>query len=162
MLSGEDRVLLELDVSGLVAGTQLRGSFSERLIGIKDEVKRAAGRVVVFIDELHMLIGAGAAGEGPQDAANELKAALARGEFPCVGATTHDEFRKHIQGDAALERRFVPVLVREPSPRDALEILRGAAPHYEEHHGVRFTPEALEAAALLTARYVRDRFLPDK
>src|SRR5204863_40699 len=115
---GNDRLLLELDVSGLVAGTQLRGSFSERLIGIKDEDKRADGRVIVFIDELHLIIGAGAAGEGPQDAANELKAALARGEFPCVGATTHDEFRKHIQGDPALERRFVPVLVREPSPAE--------------------------------------------
>src|SRR5207248_10693046 len=103
-MSGNERVLLQLDVSGLVAGTQLRGSFSERLIGIKDEIRRAEGRFIVFIDELHMLIGAGAAGEGPQDAANELKAALARGEFPCIGATTHDEFRKHIQGDAALER----------------------------------------------------------
>ncbi len=159
---GGDRVLLELDVSGLVAGTQLRGSFSERLIGIKDEVKRADGRAIVFIDELHMLIGAGAAGEGPQDAANELKAALARGEFPCVGATTHDEYRKHIQNDGALERRFVPVLVREPSPADAAVILRGAAAHYEAHHHVRFLPEALEAAAQLTARYVRDRCLPDK
>jgi ATP-dependent Clp protease ATP-binding subunit ClpC len=157
-----DRMLLELDVSGLVAGTQLRGSFSERLIGVKDEVKRAEGRVIVFIDELHMLIGAGAAGDGPQDAANELKAALARGEFPCVGATTHDEYRKHIQNDAALERRFVPVLVREPSVAEAAVILRGAAAHYEEHHHVRFLPEALEAAALLTARYVRDRCLPDK
>jgi ATP-dependent Clp protease ATP-binding subunit ClpC len=159
---GNDRLLLELDVSGLVAGTQLRGSFSERLIGIKDEVKRADGRVVVFIDELHMLIGAGAAGEGPQDGANELKAALARGEFPCVGATTHDEFGKHIQGDPALERRFVPVLVREPSTADTARILRGAAPQYEAHHQVRFLPEALEAAAHLSARYVRDRYLPDK
>jgi ATP-dependent Clp protease ATP-binding subunit ClpC len=159
---GDDRLLLQLDVSGLVAGTQLRGSFSERLIGIKDEVKRADGRVVVFIDELHMLIGAGAAGEGPQDGANELKAALARGEFPCVGATTHDEFGKHIQGDPALERRFVPVLVREPSPADTARILRGAAPQYEAHHQVTFHPEALEAAAHLSARYVRDRYLPDK
>jgi len=159
---GSERLLLQLDVSGLVAGTQLRGSFSERLIGIKDEVRRAEGRFIVFIDELHMLIGAGAAGEGPQDAANELKAALARGEFPCVGATTHDEFRKHIQGDPALERRFVPVLVREPSPADAARILRGAAPQYEAHHQVCFLPDALEAAALLTARYVRDRYLPDK
>ncbi|HWT85295.1 MAG TPA: ATP-dependent Clp protease ATP-binding subunit [Myxococcales bacterium] len=159
---GDDRLLLQLDVSGLVAGTQLRGSFSERLIGIKDEVKRADGRVVVFIDELHMLIGAGAAGEGPQDGANELKAALARGEFPCVGATTHDEFGKHIQGDPALERRFVPVLVREPSPADTARILRGAAPQYEAHHQVSFLPDALEAAAHLSARYVRDRYLPDK
>ncbi|MBS2023315.1 MAG: ATP-dependent Clp protease ATP-binding subunit [Deltaproteobacteria bacterium] len=157
-----DRVLIELDVAGLVAGTQLRGSFSERLIGLKDEVKRAEGRVVVFIDELHMLIGAGSTGEGPQDAANELKAALARGEFPCIGATTHDEFRKHIQGDPALERRFVPVLVREPTPRATKGILEGAKSRYEQHHRVRFLDEALEAAANLTARYVRDRFLPDK
>jgi len=162
MLAVPDRVFLELDVSSLVAGTQLRGSFSERLLGIKDEVKRAEGRVVVFIDELHMLIGAGAAGEGPQDAANELKAALARGEFPCVGATTHDEFRKYIQGDAALERRFVPVLVREPSPQKTREILQGAIERYQDHHQVRFLPDALEAAARLTARYVHDRFLPDK
>jgi ATP-dependent Clp protease ATP-binding subunit ClpC len=160
-LAGE-RVLVELDVAGLVAGTALRGSFSERLIGIKDEVRRADGGVVVFIDELHMLIGAGATAEGPQDAANELKAALARGEFPCIGATTHDEFRKHIQGDPALERRFVPVLVREPSPRAARDILEGAIGRYEEHHAVRFLAEALEAAAHLSARYVRDRFLPDK
>src|SRR5437660_799178 len=161
-MSGNERVLLQLDVSGLVAGTQLRGSFSERLIGIKDEIRRAEGRFIVFIDELHMLIGAGSAGEGPQDAANELKAALARGEFPCIGATTHDEYTKYIQQDAALERRFVPLLVREPSPKDALEILRGAAAWYEPHHRVRFLPEALEAATTLTARYVRDRCLPDK
>ena len=159
---GSDRLVLQLDVGGLVAGTQLRGSFSERLIGIKDEVKRADGRFIVFVDELHMLIGAGAAGEGPQDAANELKAALARGEFPCIGATTHDEFQKHIQTDPALERRFVPVLVREPSPADAARILRGAAAQYEQHHQVTFLPEALEAAAQLSARYVRDRCLPDK
>src|SRR5438094_6097203 len=157
-----DRIVLELDVSGLVAGTQLRGSFSERLLGIKEGVRRAEGRVVVFVDELHMLIGAGSSGDGPQDAANELKAALARGEFPCVGATTHDEFRRHVQGDPALERRFVPVLVREPTARATVPILRGAAARYEEHHGVRFRADALEAAALLTARYVRDRCLPDK
>jgi ATP-dependent Clp protease ATP-binding subunit ClpC len=125
-------------------------------------VKRAGGRVVVFIDELHMLIGAGSTGEGPQDAANELKAALARGEFPCIGATTHDEFRKHIQGDPALERRFVPVLVREPSVQQARAIVAGAIDRYQEHHEVGFSGEAIEAACTLTARYVRDRFLPDK
>ncbi len=157
-----DRIIVELDVGGMVAGTALRGSFSERLLGIKEDVKRADGRVIVFIDELHMLIGAGSTGEGPQDAANELKAALARGEFPCIGATTHDEFRKHIQGDPALERRFVPVLVREPSARQALRILEGAAPRYQAHHGVHFSADALEAACRMTARYVRDRFLPDK
>jgi ATP-dependent Clp protease ATP-binding subunit ClpC len=159
---GAERIVVQLDVGALVAGTQLRGSFSERLQAIQDEVRAANGRIVVFVDEMHMLIGAGATAEGPQDAANELKAALARGEFPCIGATTHDEFRKHVQSDPALERRFVPVLVREPSPREALAILRGAAPRYEQHHSVRFSPDALEAAALLTARYVRDRFLPDK
>ncbi|HWE24114.1 MAG TPA: ATP-dependent Clp protease ATP-binding subunit, partial [Myxococcales bacterium] len=157
-----ERIVVELDVAGLVAGTQLRGSFSERLLGIKDEVRSADGRIVVFIDELHMIIGAGATSEGPQDAANELKAALARGEFPCVGATTHDEYRRHVQSDPALERRFVPVLVREPSAPATVAILQGAAARYEEHHGVRFRAEALEAAALLTARYVRDRCLPDK
>src|SRR4051812_34666369 len=160
--SGADRILVQIEVSALVAGTQLRGSFSERLQGIQQEVRDASGRIVVFIDEMHMLVGAGATGEGPQDAANELKAALARGEFPCIGATTHEEFGRYVQGDAALERRFVPVLVREPSPREALQIVSGAAPRYEEHHGVRFSPEALEAATLLTARHVHDRCLPDK
>src|SRR3954464_5371165 len=160
--SGADRIVVQIEVSALVAGTQLRGSFSERLQGIQQEVREASGRVVVFIDEMHMLVGAGATGEGPQDAANELKAALARGEFPCIGATTHEEFGRYVQGAAALERRFVPVLVREPSPREALQIVSGAAPRYEEHHGVRFSPEALEAATLLSARHVHDRCLPDK
>ncbi|HYG67054.1 MAG TPA: ATP-dependent Clp protease ATP-binding subunit, partial [Anaeromyxobacteraceae bacterium] len=157
-----DRVLVELDMASVVAGTQLRGAFSEKLLAIKDEVRRAGGRVVVFIDEIHTLVGAGAAGEGPQDAANELKAALARGEFPCIGATTHDEYRQHIEKDPALERRFTPVLVREPSVPDTVAILRGLAPRYEKHHGVRFRPEAIEAAAALSARHVHDRFLPDK
>ena len=119
-------------MASIVAGTQLRGSFSEKLNGIKDEVRRAGGRVVVFIDEIHTLVGAGSTGEGPQDAANELKAALARGEFPCIGATTHDEYRKFIQSDPALERRFTPVLVREPSvaeaARDAAKGWRRATP----------------------------------
>ncbi len=149
-------------MASVVAGTQLRGAFSEKLLGIKDEVRRAGGRVVVFIDEIHTVIGAGATGEGPQDAANELKAALARGEFPCIGATTHDEYRQHIQQDPALERRFTPVLVREPTVADTVRILQGLAARYERHHGVRYQPEALEAAAALTARYVTDRFLPDK
>jgi ATP-dependent Clp protease ATP-binding subunit ClpC len=156
------RLLVELDMASVVAGTQLRGAFSEKLLGIKDEVRRAAGRVVVFIDEIHTVIGAGATGEGPQDAANELKAALARGEFPCIGATTHDEYRQHIQRDPALERRFTPVLVREPTVADTVRILQGLAARYERHHGVRYQPEALEAAAALTARHVTDRFLPDK
>ena len=159
---GADRVLVEMDMASVLAGTQLRGSFSEKMNGIKEEVRRAAGRVVVFIDEIHTIVGAGSTGEGPQDASNELKAALARGEFPCVGATTHDEFRKHIEKDAALERRFTPVLVREPSVSDTLRVLQGLLPRYEKHHAVRYAPAALEAAASLSARYIRDRFLPDK
>ena len=156
------RVLVELDMASVVAGTQLRGAFSEKLLGIKEEVRNAGGRVVVFIDEIHTLIGAGATGEGPQDAANELKAALARGEFPCIGATTHDEYRLHLQKDAALERRFAPILLREPTVDDTVRILEGLRSRYERHHAVRFDPGALEAAASLTARYVTDRFLPDK
>jgi len=156
------RVVVEIDMASVVAGTQLRGAFSEKLLGLKEEVRRAAGRVVVFIDEIHTVMGAGATGEGPQDAANELKAALARGEFPCIGATTQDEYQQHIQKDPALERRFTPVIVREPSVPEAAEILRGLAPRYERHHAVRFEPEALEAAAALTARHVTDRALPDK
>jgi ATP-dependent Clp protease ATP-binding subunit ClpC len=159
---GGDRILVEIDMASVLAGTQLRGSFSEKMNGIKEEVRRAAGRVVVFIDEIHTIVGAGSTGEGPQDASNELKAALARGEFPCIGATTHDEFRKHIEKDAALERRFTPVLVREPSVADTLRILEGLLPRYQQHHAVRYAPAALEAAASLSARYIRDRFLPDK
>ncbi|MGA9520571.1 MAG: ATP-dependent Clp protease ATP-binding subunit, partial [Myxococcaceae bacterium] len=157
-----DRVIIELDMASLVAGTQLRGSFSEKLNALKDEVRKAEGRVVVFIDEIHTLIGAGSTGDGPQDAANELKTAMARGDFPCIGATTHDEYRKFISQDPALERRFTAVVVNEPSIPETVEILRGVAPRYEEHHGLRFTSEALEAAASLAARYVSDRFLPDK
>jgi ATP-dependent Clp protease ATP-binding subunit ClpC len=156
------RVVVEIDMASVVAGTQLRGAFSEKLLGIKEEVRRAGGRVVVFIDELHTLMGAGATGEGPQDAANELKAALGRGEFPCIGATTQDEYQQHLQKDPALERRFTPVVVREPSVAEAVEILQGLAPRYERHHAVRFEPEAIAAAAALTARHVTDRFLPDK
>ncbi|WP_242346746.1 AAA family ATPase [Anaeromyxobacter terrae] len=162
LASARDRVVVEIDMASVVAGTQLRGAFSEKLLGIQEEVRSAAGRVVVFIDEIHTLMGAGATGEGPQDAANELKAALGRGEFPCIGATTHDEYRQHIEKDPALERRFTPVLVREPSIPDTVTILRGLAPRYEKHHRVRFAEGALEAAASLSARYVTDRFLPDK
>ncbi len=162
LAAAHDRVLVEIDMASVLAGTQLRGSFSEKLLGIKDEVRRAAGRVVVFIDEIHTIMGAGATGDGPQDAANELKSALARGEFPCIGATTHDEYRRHIEKDPALERRFAPVLVREPSVAETVTILQGLAPRYGKHHQVRYQPEALEAAASLSARYVTDRFLPDK
>ncbi|WP_242395188.1 AAA family ATPase [Anaeromyxobacter oryzisoli] len=157
-----ERIVVELDMAGVVAGTQLRGAFSEKLLGIKEEVRKAGGRVVVFIDEIHTLMGAGSTGEGPQDAANELKAALARGEFPCIGATTHDEYRQHIEKDPALERRFTPVLVREPSVADTVTILGGLAGRYEKHHGVTYAPAALEAAAALSARHITDRFLPDK
>jgi ATP-dependent Clp protease ATP-binding subunit ClpC len=156
------RIVVELDVASIVAGTQLRGSFSEKLNGIKEEVRRAGGRVVVFIDEIHTLVGAGSTGEGPQDAANELKAALARGEFPCIGATTHDEYRKFIQSDPALERRFTAVTVAEPSVPQAVEMLRGVVSHYAAHHRITFEEDALEAAAVLSTRYLIDRCLPDK
>ncbi|MEI7705353.1 MAG: ATP-dependent Clp protease ATP-binding subunit, partial [Deltaproteobacteria bacterium] len=162
LAQGSGRVIVELDMASVLSGTQLRGSFSEKLRGIQDEVRNAEGRVVVFIDEVHTVMGAGSTGEGPQDAANELKASLARGEFPCIGATTHDEYRKHIEKDPALERRFTPVLVREPSVADTVRILEGILPRYEQHHSVRFAPDAVEAAAALTSRHVRDRFLPDK
>lgn len=157
-----ERIIVELDMATLVAGTQLRGSFSERLNGVKDEVRQAAGKVVVFIDEIHTLIGAGSTGDGPQDAANELKAAMSRGEFPCIGATTHDEFRKHLASDAALERRFTPVVVREPSVADTVYILNGVIARYAAHHRLEYTRASLEAAAALSSRYIHDRFLPDK
>ncbi|MEW6434231.1 MAG: ATP-dependent Clp protease ATP-binding subunit [Myxococcota bacterium] len=157
-----ERILVELDMATLVAGTQLRGSFSERLNGLKDEVKKADGRVVVFIDEIHTLMGAGSTGDGPQDAANELKAAMSRGEFPCIGATTHDEYRKYIQTDPALERRFTPVTVNEPSIPDTVYILNGVIGRYEQHHRLKYAPESLQAAASLSSRYISDRFLPDK
>jgi ATP-dependent Clp protease ATP-binding subunit ClpC len=156
-----DRVIIELDMGTLVAGTQLRGSFSERLNALKDEVKNAA-RVVVFIDEIHTLMGAGSTGDGPQDAANELKAAMSRGEFPCIGATTHDEYRKHLSNDPALERRFTPVVVNEPSIPDTVYILNGVIGRYEAHHRLKYAPEALQAAASMSAKYITDRFLPDK
>ena len=157
-----DRIVLELDMATLVAGTQLRGSFSERLNGLKDEVKKADGRVVVFIDEIHTLVGAGSTGDGPQDASNELKAAMSRGEFPCIGATTHDEYRKHIVSDPALERRFTPVVVTEPSVPDPVYILNGVIGRYEQHHHLKYEPESLQAAASLSSKYITDRFLPDK
>ncbi len=155
-------LLVELSTADLVAGTSLRGSLSERLNGLKEEMRRAAGRVVLFIDEIHTLVGAGSTGEGAQDAANDLKAALARGEFPCIGATTHDEFRRFFSSDAALERRFTAVVVREPAVAETVEILTGLLPRYEQHHGVSYTRASVEAAASLAARYVTDRFLPDK
>ena len=156
----KDKRILSLDMGALVAGTKYRGEFEERIKGIIDEVK---GRddVILFIDEIHNLVGAGRA-EGSMDAANILKPALARGEFQVIGATTVDEYRKYIEKDPALERRFHPVWVMEPTPEVTLEILKGLRPRYEEHHGVKITDEALEAAVKLTHRYVQDRKLPDK
>ncbi|MBI2760680.1 MAG: ATP-dependent Clp protease ATP-binding subunit [Chloroflexi bacterium] len=152
--------LLTLDIGSLVAGTKYRGEFEERLKKVIEEIKSSAN-CVLFIDELHMLVGAGAA-EGAVDAANILKPSLARGELQCVGATTLDEYRKHIERDAALERRFQPVVVDEPSVEETIEILRGIKERYEEHHKLTITDEALKSAAELAARYVADRFLPDK
>ncbi|KKM12744.1 Clp protease ClpX [Clostridiales bacterium PH28_bin88] len=152
--------VVALDMSGIVAGTKFRGEFEERLKRVMHEI-RGAGNVVLFIDELHTLIGAGAA-EGAIDAANILKPALARGELQCIGATTLDEYRKHIEKDAALERRFQPITVGEPTREEAVEILKGLRDRYEAHHRVKITDEALEAAATLSDRYITDRFLPDK
>jgi ATP-dependent Clp protease ATP-binding subunit ClpC len=151
--------LVRLDVGSLVAGTMYRGQFEERLKKVIDEIKSTD--TVLFIDELHMLVGAGSAGSS-MDAANILKPALARGELQCIGATTLDEYRKHIESDSALERRFQPVFVGEPSQEETLEILKGIRARYEEHHGLQITDEALSAAARLATRYVPDRFLPDK
>jgi len=156
----EDKRVLTLDIGLLVAGTKYRGEFEERLKKIMEEI-RSAGNVILVIDEVHTLIGAGAA-EGAIDAANILKPALARGELQCIGATTLDEYRKHIERDAALERRFQPVMVGEPSVIDTIEILRGLRERYEQHHRLRISDEALVAAATLGDRYISDRFLPDK
>ncbi|MEN3005274.1 ATP-dependent Clp protease ATP-binding subunit [Dehalobacterium formicoaceticum] len=156
----KDKRVVTLDMSSLVAGSKYRGEFEERLKKVMDEVREAENGIL-FIDELHTLIGAGAA-EGAIDAANILKPALARGELQCIGATTLDEYRKHIEKDAALERRFQPITVDEPTPEDTLEILRGLRDRYEAHHRVKITDEALEAAVNLSHRYITDRFLPDK
>ena len=155
-----DKRVLTLDLSSVVAGTKYRGEFEERLKKIIDEI-RNTGNIIIFIDELHTLIGAGGA-EGAIDAANILKPALARGELQCIGATTLDEYRKHIEKDAALERRFQPVMVEEPSVEETLEILKGLRDRYEAHHRVKITDEAIKAAASLSDRFITDRFLPDK
>ena len=155
------RRLMSLDMGSLIAGAKYRGEFEERLKGVLDEVKAAEGDVILFIDEMHTLIGAGK-GEGAMDASNLLKPALARGELHCIGATTLDEYRKHVEKDAALQRRFQPVFVGEPTVEDTISILRGLKEKYELHHGVRITDAALVAASTLSNRYITDRFLPDK
>lgn len=156
-----EKRLLSLDMGSLIAGAKFRGEFEERLKSVLEEVSSAAGEIVLFIDEMHTIVGAGAA-EGSMDASNMLKPALARGELHCVGATTLDEYRKHVEKDAALARRFQPVFVSEPTVTDTISILRGLKEKYELHHGVRITDSALVSAATLSNRYITDRFLPDK
>ncbi len=150
-----------LDIGSLLAGSKYRGEFEERLKAVLGEIQSAEGRIILFIDELHTIVGAGAA-EGAVSAGNLLKPMLARGELRCIGATTLDEYRKHIEKDAALERRFQPILVGEPTVADTIAILRGLKERYEAHHGVRIRDAALVAAAVLSDRYIADRFLPDK
>src|SRR5437879_9012801 len=157
----KDKRLVALDIGAMVAGSKYRGEFEDRLKAVLKEITESAGQIICFIDELHTLVGAGAA-EGAVDAANMLKPALARGELRCIGATTLDEYRKHLEKDPALERRFQPVMVREPSVEDTISILRGLKPKYEQHHNVKIKDAALVAAAVLSHRYIADRFLPDK
>lgn len=157
----KDKTVIALDMGALIAGAKYRGEFEDRLKAVLKEVQDADGRIILFIDELHTVVGAGAS-EGAMDASNLLKPALARGELHCVGATTLDEYRKHIEKDPALERRFQPVVVQEPNVEDTISILRGLKERYESHHGVRITDDALISAATLSDRYINDRFLPDK
>ncbi len=157
----KDKRLLSLDIGSLIAGAKFRGEFEERLKGVINEVTKSEGRIILFIDELHTIVGAGAS-EGSTDASNLIKPALARGELHAIGATTLDEYRKYIESDKALERRFQPVYAKEPSVADTISILRGLQPKYELHHGVRIKDEALVAAATLSDRYLTNRFLPDK
>ncbi len=157
----KNKRLVALDIGAIVAGSKYRGEFEDRLKAVLKEITESDGQIICFIDELHTIVGAGAA-EGAVDAANLLKPQLARGDLRCIGATTLDEYRKHIEKDAALERRFQPVMVREPSVEDTISILRGLKPRYEQHHNIRIKDAALVAAAVLSHRYITDRFLPDK
>ncbi|MBM3866201.1 MAG: ATP-dependent chaperone ClpB [Verrucomicrobia bacterium] len=157
----QDRTIFSLDLGALVAGAKYRGEFEERLKAVLAEVRQAEGRIILFIDELHLIVGAGKS-EGAMDAGNLLKPMLARGELHCIGATTLDEYRRHVEKDAALERRFQPVVVDQPSVEDAISILRGLKERFELHHGVRIQDNALVSAAVLSSRYISDRFLPDK
>ena len=157
----KNKRIVALDMGALIAGAKYRGEFEERLKAVLKEVQESQGTIILFIDELHTVVGAGKA-EGAMDAGNLLKPMLARGELHCIGATTLDEYRKHIEKDAALERRFQPVLVDQPSVEDTISILRGLRERYEVHHGVRIKDAALVAAAVLSNRYITDRFLPDK
>ncbi len=157
----KDKTIFALDMGSLVAGAKFRGEFEERLKAVLNEIKEAQGRILLFIDELHTIVGAGKA-EGSMDAGNMLKPMLARGELHCIGATTLDEYRKHIEKDAALERRFQPVVVDQPTVEDTISILRGLRERFEVHHGVKIQDSAMVAAAVLSNRYISDRFLPDK
>ncbi|MCK4696109.1 MAG: AAA family ATPase, partial [Candidatus Cloacimonetes bacterium] len=153
--------IVELDIGALLAGAKFRGEFEERFKAVLKEVEKAEGKIILFIDEIHTVVGAGAA-EGAVDASNMLKPALARGTLHCIGATTLDEYRKYIEKDAALERRFQPVMINEPDVGETISILRGIKDKYEVHHGVQITDSALVSAAVLSNRYISDRFLPDK
>ncbi len=158
----KDHDVIALDLGAMVAGAKYRGEFEDRLKAVLREVKESNGQIILFIDELHTIVGAGSTGDSSMDAGNMLKPALARGELHAIGATTLDEYRKYIEKDAALERRFQTVMVSEPTVEDTIAILRGLKEKYEIHHGVRITDAAIVACAELSNRYISDRFLPDK